>query len=108
MMKTPYEILGVSENGDDGEIKKAYLDLVRRFPPERYPHDFQRIYRAFEQIKTAQERLSHRLFYCHQPEPSDIATLLLGEDTRQVPESREKWQQELAASLRLFCRELTP
>ncbi|MEI7672352.1 MAG: J domain-containing protein, partial [Deltaproteobacteria bacterium] len=29
----PYEVLGVSPQADDDTIRKAYLELVRRFSP---------------------------------------------------------------------------
>lgn len=105
-MKTPYQILEVQEDADDAGIKKAYLGMVRRYPPERFPDDFQRIYRAYEQIKTAEDRLSYRLFNCTLPEPADIAALLLQRDDQHVPASREEWQNLLGRDLERFCREL--
>lgn len=105
-MKTPYEILEIEEDVDDAKIKKAYLGMVRRFPPERFPDDFQRIYKAYEQIRTSEDRLSYRLFHCTLPEPEDIAALLLQKDTEQIPTSREQWQSRLSSDLQQFCREL--
>ncbi len=105
-MKTPYEILEVNESADDTAVKKAYLGMVRRYPPERCSEDFQRIYGAYERIKTAEDRLSYRLLHCTLPEPADVAGLLLQKDTQQIPASREEWQSILSEGLGRFCREL--
>lgn len=32
----PYKVLGVSENATPEEIRKAYLDLVKKYHPDRY------------------------------------------------------------------------
>ena len=35
-MKNPYEVLGISENASEEEIKKAYRDQVKKYHPDQY------------------------------------------------------------------------
>ena len=100
-MKTPFDILGVAEDATDEAIKKAYLQKVRQYPPERAPEQFQKIRAAFEVIQTQQQRLKYQLFH---HEPPDLGALL--EHSLQIGTPRrpteEVFIQALAGSLTLF------
>lgn len=71
-MKTPFEILDISEDSDDSAVKKAYLKMVKQYPPERFPADFQRIRASYEQIKTKKDRLRYSLFDAELPEVEEL------------------------------------
>jgi len=61
-MKTPYTILEVSEQATDSEIKQAYLQKVKQYPPDRDHGMFQQIHSAFEAIKDLTGREKYALF----------------------------------------------
>ena len=67
-MNDPYQVLGVPETATDAEVRKAYLNLARKYHPDNY-HDspladlaqekMKEINAAYEQI--TKERASARL-----------------------------------------------
>ena len=61
-MKTPYELLAVTEFATDAEIKQAYLQQVKLNPPDRDQAKFQQLHSAYETIKNATEREKYALF----------------------------------------------
>jgi len=63
---SPYQIIGVSEQATDAEIKQAYLQLVKANPPERDQQRFRQIQQAYGLIKDQDSRLEYDLF--HLPE----------------------------------------
>jgi DnaJ-class molecular chaperone with C-terminal Zn finger domain len=56
-MYDPYEILGVSRNATQEEIKKAYRKLAHKYHPDKNPGDKQ-VEEKFKQINNAYEILS--------------------------------------------------
>ena len=61
-MKTPYEILNVSADASDVEIKRAYLQKVKDNPPDLDQEQFQIIHNAYISIKDHRSRVSYDLF----------------------------------------------
>ena len=58
----PIEVLGISQNATDEEIRAAYLLKVREYPPDRAPEQFERIRDAYETLRDPRRRVRHRLF----------------------------------------------
>jgi curved DNA-binding protein CbpA len=49
-MSDAYDILGLTPNADEAEIRKRYLELVREFPPDRAPERFMAIRQAYAEV----------------------------------------------------------
>ncbi len=56
-----YQVLGVGQDADDQTIRKAYLDRVKQFSPEKDPAGFKRITRAYEVLKDRRSRVRSKL-----------------------------------------------
>ena len=60
-MSDPYQVLGVSPNASDDEIKQAYRRLAKKYHPDRNPGDteaarkMQEVNAAYEQIKNPEK-----------------------------------------------------
>ena len=56
-MYDPYEILNLNPNCDDAQVRRAYLDKIKEFPPEQFPEQFRIISEAYELVKEQKNRL---------------------------------------------------
>lgn len=71
----PYQLLGVPDDTDDDEtIRAAWLESVRRFPPEDHGDRFARIREAYELIRDRESRYRLRTF--GDPRLRDASALL--------------------------------
>jgi curved DNA-binding protein CbpA len=89
-MIDPYRILGVSPDADDETIRLAYLDSVRRCPPERDAARFERNRTAYEHIRNLRQRLRHALFEREQPTLDEVLEILLPATETPVRPSLEQ------------------
>lgn len=90
----PYAVLGFdTEQVTDEQVRSAYIDGVRRYPPEHHPEAFQRIHHAFEQIETEQKRLKRR--YAHPAPPWDELLDAMPENDLRPPVPRRLLMADL-------------
>src|SRR5436190_1791434 len=93
-MTDPYEVLGLSPDADDETIRRRYLELVRQFSPEHHPEKFAAIRAAYEDLRSLDTRLRHRLFEAGRKDSIDA---LIEEQTCRSPRRRLSLQALLAA-----------
>jgi len=65
----PYAVLGLVRGVSPREIKRAYFDLVRQYPPEEHPDAFKLIRAAYEKLRTADVKAETDLFLFQPPLP---------------------------------------
>ena len=63
-MTDPYEILTLTPDAGEAEIRRRYLELVREFPPDRAPERFAAIHAAYEALRDPARRLHSQIFQC--------------------------------------------
>lgn len=54
-----YEVLGVARDADERTIKKSYFALVRKYPPETHPAEFQKIREAYDVLSNQEARKAY-------------------------------------------------
>ncbi|MCR4292940.1 MAG: J domain-containing protein [Candidatus Kuenenia sp.] len=95
---TPYEILGIGPSADDATIRNAYLELVKKHPPDRAPEMFKKIANAYGLIRDERERLHYYVFNRDMPINRPFEALLLhaGVTNKRKPPSFERLKELLS------------
>ncbi len=78
----PFLVLEVGLDASDAEVRAAYQALLRRYPPEQRPRQFQLIQEAYQTLRTERERWRWRLLHL---EPSSDGPLEALENFSQLP-----------------------
>lgn len=100
-MSDHFATLGVDEDADDETVRKAYLQKVRMFPPDREPERFQEIRSAYEALSDARDRLEYRLFHAPKPDVTPVLSALL-QGEKPVPPDEATFLGLLRESLQGF------
>src|SRR5437763_14912592 len=90
------EILGVSDSAGEEEIRTAYLNKVKEFPPDRAPEQFEKIRDAYETLRNPRNRA--RLMFEGRESRSNSAplvSLLEGRRTNRVFAGPQPWRDVL-------------
>jgi hypothetical protein len=61
MIESAYEILRVARDATPDEVRAAYVKLVRRYPPERFPERFAAVRKAYEKLCLGDDYLQNLL-----------------------------------------------
>jgi DnaJ-class molecular chaperone len=61
-MKYPYDILGITEDAANTEIRSAYLKKIQYYTPEKFPKQFQDIVEAYGSVKDVLSRAKLSVF----------------------------------------------
>jgi curved DNA-binding protein CbpA len=71
-MRNPYLILGIDDDADDAVVETAYLDGIKRCPPERDAERFAALRQAYELLRTQRRRVTYAMYHGEPPETADI------------------------------------
>ncbi len=94
-MLTYFLTLGLPPDANDGQIRERYLELVKRYTPEKEPRRFQEISEAFEQLKNVRARVRSRIIGPLECRDSDQSLARLARASR--PDRRRAGLGELLA-----------
>lgn len=95
---SPYVILGVDpQTATDLSVRKAYMDAVMKYPPDRHPDTFEKIRSAYEKIATERQRIRLRLF---QGEDRQNPLDALPKDQTISPIPAEMWIRLIEAEMK--------
>ncbi|MDR2137432.1 MAG: hypothetical protein LBO68_04005 [Synergistaceae bacterium] len=86
MIESAYEILKVGRNATPDEVRQAYVRLVRRYPPERFPEKCALFRKAYQQL-TLDEDFLQDLFgkLYEECTPLELVGLLWGDRKELKP-----------------------
>jgi len=94
--ENPLEILGVSAEPSDEEIRAAYLRKVKEYPPDHAPAEFERIRDAYEALRDPRRRALAMMLSADPEQP--LPCLLDGQERQRRFVGPEPWLAALKES----------
>jgi curved DNA-binding protein CbpA len=90
------EILGVPANAGEEEIRAAYLNKVKEFPPDRAPAEFERIRDAYDTLRDPRKR-ARALFLAGDSGGSNapLVSLIEGRKAHRLFAGPQPWREVL-------------
>jgi curved DNA-binding protein CbpA len=80
MIESAYETLRIPRDAAPEEVRAAYVRLVRRYPPERFPERFAAIHNAYQKARAGDDYLESLLETdIYQAAPIEFAGFLWGD-----------------------------
>ncbi len=85
-----YRTLNLPLDAGDEDVRQAYLEGIRKHPPEREPEAFRRITLARETLETEEKRITHEIGLDVNPDnlfatPLEAAAAYLAADLDPEP-----------------------
>jgi curved DNA-binding protein CbpA len=87
------QILGVAANAGEDEIRAAYLNKVREFPPDRAPAEFEKIRDAYDTLRDPRRR-ARAMFSAGESDPP-LVSLIEGRRTPRIFAGPQPWREVL-------------
>ena len=101
--KKAWEILGISVNSDQEQIRRAYLEKVKQHAPDKDPEEFERIRDAYTKLRDSQGR-TRQLLLMVDPRAA-FTTLLESDSTVRLFTGSALWWKVLKQKRRIGERD---
>jgi curved DNA-binding protein CbpA len=85
----PWEILDISKEADESEIREAYLRCVKDHPPSREPALAERFRAAYDQLKDPLRRVERAVLHADPEAP--LTSLLKGHTSHRAFVGSKLW-----------------
>ncbi len=90
---SPHEILGVRADASEAEVRAAWLEKVKEFPPERDAAEFERIRDAYDALRDPRRIAKAAIFSIAFSKPT--VSLLDGKSERRNFAGPDLWRNVL-------------